>query len=117
MPYFKGSVLFLQSYSSIPEVGTTECVRWHDRHAKLRKAEAWNSFQGLEEAANQCFMAVTSTEIYYKPRTSTFNSSFPQSIPTAYSEWLFMVGTNSSLSYFIINFKLFPSVLNAFEVS
>lgn len=40
-------------------------------------------FKGLEEAANQSFMAVKSIEMYYKPRMSAFNPSFPQS--TSYS--------------------------------
>lgn len=43
MPSFRGSSFF-SHIASMPEVGTIKCVRWHNRHPKLRKAEAWDSF-------------------------------------------------------------------------
>lgn len=42
---FRGLVLVLQSYCfNASEVGAVKRARWHDAHAKQRKAEIWNSF-------------------------------------------------------------------------
>jgi len=80
---FRGSALVLQSYCfNASDVGAVTRIRWHDAHAKQRKAEVWNSFFQLlliEGAANQCFTALRPFGTYYKPRTSVFSASFPQS--------------------------------------